>query len=294
MNSFYVLPTKDRSDARDDYIICINSSVKKRLRLGKFAVVEYYHPNIGRKLKAPCRVAVDETLHDNQIRIDQTLRNAIGIPFNYDRNKTTVEIYPLHLSWFQRLLDIISYILGRRYLFFRVCKADIPDMEKNLCRIPLDAFKLLGCEVGDKVVCESIVLEGNSHKLKVHGIKAYESSDEMIKRREKLEEANASARYPSAEKLLNVSPDIPRIFLDAHIREILQVDSLDPIRVRRDLSDLFFKQVREFGIIFLLSVLAAAQILPDEIRQQVLIPMVMASLALAVFLILINIRAKIK
>ena len=112
----------------------------------------------------------------------------------------------------------------------------------------------------------------------------------MIKKREEMEEENISARYPSAEKLLEVSPDIPRIFLDVHARDELHVEPIDPVRVRRDLFHLFLKQIREFGIILLLSLLTVAYIFP----LQSLILIFVISVAITFLLILTNIRAKIK
>lgn len=254
MSKFFILRTEDRKGAKDDYIICVNPSIKKSKHLGRFAVLVHKRKIDKRlkELKVPCRVVIDETLGDCEVRVDQSLRNALGIPYEFsdaDKEKFTVEIYPLRLYLFQHLRYFISYILGRRYLFFRVCKADIPDMEKNICRIPSDSFKLLGCEEGDRVICEYPVREGDIYRLRECKIKCYGASEEMIKKREEMEEENISARYPSAEKLLEVSPDsplspdIPRIFLDAHARDELHVEPIDPVRVRRDLFHLFLKQI---------------------------------------------------
>jgi len=297
MSKFFILRTEDRKGAKDDYIVCVNPLIKKRMYLGRFAVLVHDHPDIGKKLKVPCRVVIDETLNDSEVRCDQSLRNALGIPFEFsdaDKEKFTIDIYPLRLSLFQHLRYFISYILGRRYLFFRVCKADIPDMEKNICRIPSDSFKLLGCEEGDRVICEYPVRDGDFYRLRECKIKCYGASEEMIKKREEMEEENISARYPSAEKLLKVSPDIPRIFLDAHARDELHVEPIDPVRVRRDLFHLFLKQIREFGIILLLSILAVAHIFPIMITWQSLILIFVISVAIAFLLILVNIKAKIK
>lgn len=300
MTKFSILHTKDRKGAKDDYMACTNPSIKKEMQLGRFAVLVLPHPEVDKnhsevdkKLKVPCRVVVDKNLKDTEVGGDQSLRNAIGIPYKYDETKITTEIYPLRLSLFQHLRYFISYILGRRYLFFRVCKADISDLETNICRIPLDSFKLLGCEEGDKVVCECPG-ERDPYRLKELTIKCYGVSEKMIENRVKMEEENILARYPSAEKLLKVSPDIPRIFLDAHARKTLYACPLAPVRVSRNLFHLFLKQIREFGIIFLLSLLAVAYILPIEITWQSIILILVISIATAFLLILLNIRAKIK
>lgn len=313
MNGFNVLRTRDRSDARDDYLLCVNSSVKKRRGLGRFAVVAYHpptlerksthhHPDFKNKLVVPCRVAIDENLKDNQVRVDETLRNAIGIPFIYHKFGAavpeevgfSVEIYPLHLSPFQRFQNFISYIFGKRYLFFRVSPASIPDLEKNLCMIPIDTFKLLGCENGDKIVLDSVIFDKGYFRLKSIKMKSYAAPNELINERKKSEEPDIEARYVSAEKLLQVSPDIKRIFVDAHIRYTLKVDQIDPLRVRRDLSNLFFKQIREFGIIFFLSLLTGTQLFTIEVSWQSFVLIVATSLIIAFLIILTNTRAAIK
>lgn len=301
MSKFSIEKTPDQRIIEDDYIVVVHPSVKKEKHLGKFAVLVLNHPKIDKKIKVPCRVVVDQKRedennekHKDAIKADQTLRNSIGIPKD-EEEKFTVEIYPLRLSPFQKLRYCISSILGRRYQFFRVCKADIPDIEKNICRIPSDTFELLGCEEGDRVICESVVDDKNRennlnfYRLREHKIRCYGASKEMIKKRKEMEEGDISARYPSAEKLLGVIPDIPRIFLDAHARDMLKVNDLEPVRVRRDLFHLFLKQIREFGIIFLLSLLAIRDILPINTAWQFII-----SVAIAFLLILMNIRAKIK
>jgi hypothetical protein len=311
MNGFHVSRTRNRSGAKDDNIICVNSSIKKRMKLGRFAVVAHnpsvlrrkntlHNPNFKDKLVVPCRVVVDEKLADSQVRIDETLRNAIGIPFAYHESEPErvggfmVEIYPLRLSLPQHFRDLFSYIFGRRYLFFRVSPASIPDLEKNLCMIPLHAFKLIGCEPGDKVVLESVSFEKNYFKLRSVKIKAYEAPKHLINKRVEMEEPNIEARYVSATKLLDVSPDIDRIFTDAHIREMLRVNQIDPLRVSRDLSNLFFKQIREFGIIFFLSLLTGTQLFTIKVSWQLFALILLISLTVAFLIILINIRSTVK
>ena len=78
--------------------------------------------NRHKELKVPCRVVIDETLGDREVRVDQSLRNALGIPYEFsdaDKEKFTIDIYPLRLYLFhlrfQPLRYFISYKLGRRY-----------------------------------------------------------------------------------------------------------------------------------------------------------------------------------
>ena len=297
MRQFSVIgtETKHRKKAKDDYIICINSSKKKQLCIGKFAVITHQiqHENMKKLLKTHCRVIVDELLPNYQIRTDQTVRNAIGIPYGHEKT-TTVEVYPLKLSLFQSINEYVSCIIGRRYLFLRVNKSDIPDLEKNLSRIPLEAFKLLGTNESNRIVLES---PSNNNKdkyvLKKFNVKAFELSHQIIERRTNLEKEYPD-RYQNAEKILGIRPDIWPIHLDAHGRDMLILDSLDAVKVRRDLSDLFLNEFREFGIIFFLSLFTIVKILPIKIDWWLLILITLLSLLIAVNIILMNIRARIK
>lgn len=298
MNQFLVTGTKTehRKKAKDDYIICITSNKKKQLCIGKFAVITHQiqYENKNKLLKTHCRVIVDESLLDCQIRADQTVRNAIGIPYGYDEKTTTVEVHPLNLSIFQSINEYLSYLLGRRYLFLRVNKSDIPDLEKNLSRIPLEAFKLLGTNESYRIVLDSPIKNNkNKYILKKSSIKAFELSHQIIERRTNLEKEYPD-RYPNADKILKIKPDIWPIHLDAHIRDMLILDSLDAVKVRRDLFDLFLNEFREFGIIFFLSLFTIVQILPIKIDWQLLIIIILISLLIAINIILMNIRASLK
>ncbi|MHA1605388.1 MAG: hypothetical protein ACTSWF_12135 [Candidatus Freyarchaeota archaeon] len=292
-NTFKISPTDKRKGAMDDYIVFVSPKTKKRLKLKRFAVAVHHVRNINRDLKAPCRVLIDESIEDDTVKIDQTLRTAIGIPFDYGKEK--IKLYPLNLSLWQKLKDLISYRLGRRYLFFRVCKADPPDLEKNLCRIPPDAFKLLGTSPGRKIVYDSPVRENNQYKLREVTINTYELHKETIERRREEEEKNIEARYPSPS-LLGVDPDVWRIFCDKHFRDQLGVDSLDAVRGRRSIRDIFMNELREFGVLFMLTLLtvifAIFQFLPAN-PYWLLLGIVSAA-GISVVITLSNIYSKVK
>ena len=85
MSKFFILRTEDRKGAKDDYIICVNPSIKKSKHLGRFAVLVHKRKIDKRlkELKVPCRVVIDETLGDREVRVDQSLRNALGIPYEF-------------------------------------------------------------------------------------------------------------------------------------------------------------------------------------------------------------------
>ena len=259
----------------------------------KFAVITHKIQYGNIFLKTHCRVIVDKSLNDSEIRVDQTVRNAIGIPYGYDEKTTKVEVYPLNLSLPQSMNEYISYFLGRRYLFLRVNISDIPDLEKNLSRIPLEAFKLLGTNESNRIVLESPILNNKKYILKKFDIKAFELSHQIIEMKPNLQKEYPD-RYLNADEILKIRPDIWPIHLDGHIRETLNLNSLDAVKVRRDLYDLFRNEVREFGIIFFLSLFTIVQILPIKIDWCLLILITLISLLIAVSIILMNIKARLK
>ena len=180
-------------------------------------------------------------------------------------------------------------------MFFRVNKADITDIEKNLSRIPSEAFDLLGMTANSRIILESVNKKKDvgEYVLKKTSIKAFELSSQFLERRNKLEK-EVSATFLNAENVLKIKPDIWPIYLDAHGRGISGLDVLDAVKVRRDLPDLFSNEFRELGIIFFLSSIAIIQILPIKITWWSLFPILLFSLIIAMVLILANIRARLK
>jgi hypothetical protein len=171
-------------------------------------------------------------------------------------------------------------------------------MEKNICRIPSDAIKLLGTEPGRKIVYEAPTRQrDNLYRLKEISVHTYELHDELVKRRERIEEKDITARYPSPE-LLKVIPDVWRIFCDKHLRDYLELDSLDSVRGRRSVSDIFLNELREFGVLFLLTLLATTFTLFQAFQIENLLYLIIICFALSavisVSITLLKIRSKVR
>ena len=203
---------------------------------------------------------------EGKIRLDQSVRNAIGIPYDPPKKtKYVLEIYPLKLKWFQRFKGYFSEIFlrffGKRYIYLRVCKADVPDIEKNLARIKNDIFKILGIESGNKLVLETPFVEpGKSeYRKRSYSIRSFDLTDEITKERTKLEQEQPE-RFLNSEKVLQISPDIAPIFLDTYYRSRLGVEQLGIVKVRCDLRDIFLKELLGFGLMFFISSLTIVQI----------------------------------
>jgi len=207
-----------------------------------------------------------------------------------------VEIHPLKRTWLEQIREYTVRLLGRRYVFLRATSADVNDMEKSYCRIPSDVFDILGLEPGGRIICEYPHQEKHStYNLRHESIKAYELEAEFLQNRMEREKNRMDAnRFPSPEKTLGIDPepDIRRIFLDSDARKALTGDSkvLHAIKVRRDLYDLFKKEFLSFGIVFLLSMVALLEFLPQHYHPVSLV----VSILLSLWIVVVGIRRRVK
>jgi hypothetical protein len=143
----------------DDYILVINSKIREKYNLKKYAIVKYLFKHQVesdweyKEFRTLARVLVDDNLSDNEVALDQTLRNALGIPYNYEENNVMVELARAKLSFKKRLLSIFN---SGRHVLLRVEKPDIIDIEKDYCRISDDVIKVLQTDVGKRIVIDGI------------------------------------------------------------------------------------------------------------------------------------------
>lgn len=306
MGEFLVSKNYYRAGARDNYIVTINPEDKKRKKIGSYAVLTIDKPELKKRrgkvkreqLRVWARVLVNEDVDSGELCVDQTLRIALGIKVGFDTNeeerqKIKIDIYPLKRAFFQKIGNFLSFLLGKRYVYLRMCKMDIPDLEKNICKIPLDVFNVIGCEPGDKVSFKTLIKKDNYFKIKHYRLKAFEASNDYIKKREELE-GDLNSRYYSSKEILKIEQDIHRIFFDADIMEKFDIGFLDPVCIRRSIVDQFFKHFREFGILFFLSLVANFLILPIQMTWLSLLVITIISLVFSLLIIMINIRAMVK
>ena len=188
---------------------------------------------------------------DGEVRLDQTLRNALGIKVD-PAEEDEVEIYDLKRSRLRTLGErFCDWLLRRRYLFMRVRKADPSDMEKRMVRIPPDSFRLLGISSGEKLRIShpSPVEEGADGPFEEQRctLQAYPVTPGIEKRQDE-SAGGLYDRYPDSTQLLGVRPDLGSIYLDQSAREKLGVRTLEVVRVRRADPDAFMQQIRSFGL----------------------------------------------
>ncbi len=273
-SEYDVLPTRhrERDKALHDFIVCVNAKTKSKEGLKRFALVCY----AARRGKKPaeifhthCRVVVENSLNDDQVRLDHAVRTALDIPFqeykssSADANrvifhKVKVGIARLDVPRHILIRNWVARCCGARYLYMRVFKADIADIERGLVRVPREAFAPLAIASTGRIVIESVKRTKATEvwKLSRRSIAAYELTDDMIKRR-KRQARQDPARYPERLNLNVSASDIWGIYMDQYARDELGVASRSPVKVRHSSRNLVMRESREVGIIFLATVLIA-------------------------------------
>lgn len=145
-----------RENIENDYIIVMNSHVKSLHRINQYAVVQKLFINNRqsdtewRNMVAFGKVVIDEQLSDDEVAIDQTLRNALGMEFN-KISGNTVKLYALERTFTQKLRAVLR---PGQFLYLRVNYPALNDMEKKLCRISPNSTKLLNSNDGNSVWVE--------------------------------------------------------------------------------------------------------------------------------------------
>lgn len=147
---------KNRKKVKHDYIIAMNSKVKRVNGIKRYAVVKYLFKynspkgNEWRTMVAFGRVVIDASLDDDEVALDQTIRNALGMEFDKFLDYE-VKIFTLKQSLRQKIL---SYLRPGQFLYLRVNYPALNDMEKNICRISPNSAKLLNSNDGNSVWVE--------------------------------------------------------------------------------------------------------------------------------------------
>lgn len=148
--------TKQRKHAGSDYIIVMNKNVKLNEKIGNYCVVKFLFKNCKtdyveyRTMNIFGKVVVDNNLGVNEVAVDQTIRNALGIPVGALEN-IKVKIAPIKNSFWQRVFDSFHY---GNYFFARVNKPDVVDIEKGFCRMSGDSIRVMGAMEGKTIIIE--------------------------------------------------------------------------------------------------------------------------------------------
>lgn len=180
------------------YEAWVTPGLRKRLGLGSHAVLAFVHPGLQR-LRAPedesrldylaaiCRVRV-ANVEDDIVRVDQTLRTALGIPHAPfgDLHNLPVYLLPARRSLWKAFRQTAAGLFGYRTLAMRCAIAAVEDIEKRYARLSESALRTLGLAEGADVILERAFPEtfadGMIHAFTIKDIRlsAFSATDAFI------------------------------------------------------------------------------------------------------------------
>jgi hypothetical protein len=224
----------------------------------------------GNRLGVLARVVADRKCSGAQMRCDQTIRTALGMPTILQPVNPVIDglaVAPVYASYRNRLRSASSVITGRRYVMLRAAPPKPSDIEKDLCRIRSDDLAAIGTNPGSLVLLFAAKTDKKGRlALSMIAAKALAlGSDEITQRRcdeEQTRDQLWDARYRCAKKTLGVvGEDLSPVWLDSDTRQRLGVQQLSPILVRRDSRSSLTRQTQEFGVALLTSFLTLQAII---------------------------------
>jgi hypothetical protein len=211
---------------------------KSRTRIRTIATV-IANPNLDKK--------------KSEVFIDETLRTAMGIPMDHNENEVTkdfeIRICPLPRRMMRDAKEHISKLFfGYRHIYARVGVAFVADVDKNIGRLPTYAFPLLAVPEGGRIICEVAERDEKSEQyaLKKMSVRVYSATPEIQAEREKKE--GNERRFRSSKAHLELSNELPRIFVGLEIRKTLNSGDFDVVRLRRSIPYVLVHESATFGI----------------------------------------------
>ena len=221
-------PTRERPGSEGTYIVRISTQSLEKLAVADGSYVRIHY---GKASVLGC-VKVDAHLADDMLRLDQTLRTAIGLDRimqgSGDRedlaNDCRILVHPIYVTastfkgpgWLSRLIK-------HQYLVCFIHHALPEDMETPLVRLPKTAMDVLGIQAGGKVLLCS---EENTVRLRCLLL---DSRTTMP-----LESMKNHFTQPWEDEQGDTTSLLPWIAIDLQTRLKLKVDPWQPIFVSRD------------------------------------------------------------
>lgn len=307
-----IFPTTvaDHASRGVPYVVVAHQAVFKEIGGRGWAVLERILAPGGHTLFVVVLVIPDRSgqLGRAHARLDQTIRTALGLKALIDSGAGQVvdlKLKPLRASRRDRLNNAMSRLVGRRYLLLRVAQPDPNDIEKGVARVSEDDLVALGADVGSRVVFFGAKHGSNGYQLVRKSLQVMPLEGESVTERRKKEKDAAAAgwpaRYRSAPHLLEIEgPDLTYSFIDRDAREHLGIDRVWPVLVRRDSRSAMVRELQEFGIALLASLLAiegAVEPILEELDVSAVWrgPIVlMVALVLAVALVVLRLRSDLR
>lgn len=302
-NRVRVLRTPNRRRRSVEYEVLAPRALMDKLGIKNHAVLASAHPGLGQIacptdgstqdfLAVHCRVLPIPpgmpTPTDDGVYVDQTLRTALGFPFN---NFAQVRDLPTFLApadrgWRDSLRIFVARLFGYRPLVLRYAPAAISDIEKGYARVSANSMRALGSEEGANLVVERPFPVFNDwgvahrFKLRSYSICSFEASETFLAERRHLE-ATLPDRYLRTARALfdvgvfkaaglwrdpirsygpdpNEEPDLPPMFVDGAIRSHgtsefgpqVQANHFTVVQVRRSTLSAVLRDAVQVGLAF--------------------------------------------
>lgn len=179
----------------------------------------------------------DKYLDPNTIRVDQKLRNAIGVE---KEDKVYLNLKPEHkLTKFSR---IIKKRFGVQYNIARVYRSTHNDMEINICRISQEFMKSIGVNDGDVIKVESPY-----STIQIRAFELSEKIEGIVRKR--IKNDKLKMENPNCASLLKIEQgdednlDLAKILIDNDARNKLRVEICDPVRISRSIKNDIVKKL---------------------------------------------------
>jgi len=238
---FLVRPTDSRAEAKGMPLLKVSKSVIQSQNLDKLAVVSY------RKRHCIAKVAILEELPNNRCELDQSSRQALGIP---GRTCYGSSVF-IHRLKGKRLTSPFIRIQPRS-LVLPICRPAWLDSEKNICVLHHNNIRLLGVSEGEYVkVCVARFDNNGEYQTKECTLRVFGGSTKKINR------MNEEIDYPG----------MGEIYLDLDGRKLLGIPKDDvgvPAVIFPSIRKLFVSRLLYYGITLFIGIVAVWTVI-DEI-----------------------------
>ena len=271
LNTLRVNKTLKRLNPKGHFLAQLHPKDKRKLRIRSFfqpfIIVQNKVNNAleveNFEVLARVKELSDKEQNIGDIRLDQTIRDAIGVDLG---GRVTIAKKPFDWKSFWDEHSIFRF--KKQSTILRVLHAVPNDMEIEICRIDNFALKSIGVEEGDKVIIETpnrrlsiraLILEEELKKSRQKEIVKFEGEDGEKKFASKLSpqldlhKFNYLPKFKPANHELSSNHDLSWIFIDYDARVKLGIKLGDPVMVYRDNRFAISKRIESITIPLLLA-----------------------------------------
>ena len=225
-------------------------------------------PSVGSNedLVAICRLRVDRDVPERTVRLDQTIRHAVGIP--HMPAGEHVRLAPVHVSTRVRVHEYFASLFGRQFVIGRASTGMMATAEKGVVQVGNETLELLGAASGSRLRFHGLQQRdvGREYDLFVVSIPVLGLDPEVVEERTgrlDTDVANGNPYFMDPRALFRFADqhvqldDIPAVWMDAAVRDLVGIPApLYPVRVRRSTLSSIATDFRNTGLFVVFAVAA--------------------------------------